>query len=263
MSITLPSRFGGRRAFVTGSSQGIGLATAQLFAREGARVAVNGHRPEALEDALTSLPGGPHVALPGDISAEDSVAAMFRTLQDAFGGLDILVCNAGIQTEEPSDSLTLDAFTRVMAVNVTGVVLCARAALHQWRAEGRSGTIVINSSVHQIIPKPGYLGYSASKGAVGNIVRTLALEFARHGIRVNGVAPGAIETPMNDAWTSDPAKREAVCRHIPMHRPGTSDEIAEAIAFLASDAASYVTGQTLYVDGGLTLYNDFAENWAS
>jgi len=180
-----------------------------------------------------------------------------------FGGLDCLVCNAGIQTPEPSETLSMAAFAQVMAVNVAGVVVSAREALKRWKQAGTRGSIIVTSSVHQTIPKPGYLGYSASKGAIGNIVRTLALEFARDGIRVNAVAPGAIETPMNDGWLNDPRARAAVDAHIPMGRAGTAPEIAEAIAFLASDAASYVTGQTLYVDGGLTLYNDFATNWAS
>jgi len=256
-------RFTKKRVLITGGSQGIGFATGALFAREGARVALNAPGRPDVETAVTHLPPGEHLALAADVASECDVVTMMDRAYAGFGGLDILVCNAGIQIPEASEELTMQAFNQVMAVNVGGVVACAREALRRWKAEQRQGVIVVTSSVHQTIPKPGYLGYSASKGAIGNIVRTLALEFARNGVRVNAVAPGAIVTPMNDGWTNDPQARANVSRHIPMNRPGEADEIAEAIAYLASDAASYVTGQTLYVDGGLSLYNDFAENWAS
>ncbi len=180
-----------------------------------------------------------------------------------LGGLDVLVNNAGFQTESATEALSMADFDGVMAVNMRGTVLCARAAIRQFLRQGRGGVILNNSSVHQVIPKPGYLGYSASKGAVGNITRTLALEFADRGIRVNAVAPGATVTAINAAWTDDPAKRAAVERHIPLGRPAEPEEIAGCFAFLASADAAYVTGQTIYVDGGLTLYADFKENWSS
>ncbi|MBV8697927.1 MAG: SDR family oxidoreductase, partial [Bradyrhizobium sp.] len=130
-------------------------------------------------------------------------------------------------------------------------------------ARGGGGNIVNCSSVHQIIPKPGYLAYSISKGAMATLTRTLALEFASRGIRVNAVGPGAIDTPMNAAWTRDPQKRAAVEAHIPLGRAGTADEIAAVFAFLASDDASYITGQTIFACGGLTLFGEFRDNWAS
>ncbi len=150
-----------------------------------------------------------------------------------------------------------------MAVNLRGAVLCATAAIRQFLAQGTGGVILNTASVHETIPKPGYLSYSASKGALGNVTRTLALEYADRGIRVNEVAPGAIATPINAAWTDDPARRALVDAHIPMGRAGGADEIAAAFAFLASDDARYITGATLTVDGGLTLYNDFRTNWAT
>lgn len=266
MSTTSSKRFAGQKVLITGASQGIGEAAAQYFARHGAQVAINGRKEDKLRTVLETLPkvaGGEHVIAAGDISSEEAVENVFQKSIEGMGGLDILICNAGYQIPSPSEDVKLADFEGVMAVNVTGVMLCCRAALRYWLKTGVKGRTVVNSSVHQLIPKPHYLGYSASKGAVGNIVRTLALEYASRGIRFNIVAPGAIVTPINDAWVNDPKQYEAVASHIPMKRPGNSDEIATAMGFLASEESSYITGQTLYVDGGLTLYGDFEHNWSS
>ncbi|GBR38426.1 NAD/NADP-dependent glucose 1-dehydrogenase [Neoasaia chiangmaiensis NBRC 101099] len=251
---------------ITGASQGIGEAAALRFAEEGARVAVNGRHEDKLRAVVDKLPkvdAGPHVVATGDMSKEDDVDRVMRTSLDEMGGLDVLICNAGIMRPSPSEDITLDDLNAVLAVNLTSVILCSRAVLKYWRSNDLKGSILVNSSVHQEIPKPQYLGYSASKGAVGNVVRTLALEYAAHGIRVNGVGPGAIVTPMNDAWVHDPEQYKTVSSHIPMGRPGEGREIADALTFLASEEASYITGQMLYVDGGLTLYADFQKNWSS
>jgi glucose 1-dehydrogenase len=197
------------------------------------------------------------------VSDEAEVERFVAEAAGTLGGLDVLVNNAGIQIFSSSESLDVRDFDRVLAINVRGTVLCARAAIRLFLASGRGGVVLNNSSVHEIVPKPGYLGYSASKGAIGNITRTLALEFAGRGIRVNAVGPGATVTPINAAWTGDPGQRRAVERHVPMGRVADAAEIAAAFAFLASEDASYITGQTLYVDGGLTLYGEFRENWAS
>ncbi|MCH4090002.1 SDR family NAD(P)-dependent oxidoreductase [Acetobacter sp.] len=259
-------QFENRKVFVSGGTQGIGEAIARAFARQGARVAVNGRNRDKLAAFLPTLPAvtsGPHLSCPADVASEEEVISAIDRVFREFGGLDVLVCNAGILSESPSEDVTHDDFMNVMNVNVTGVMFCVREVLKRWLNTGFRGSIVINSSVHQIIPKPAFLAYSASKGAVGNMIRTWGLEYASRGIRINGVAPGAIITPMNDAWVNDPGKYRAVSSHIPMKRPGKADEIAEPVLFLASEKASYITGQTLYVDGGLTLYADFAENWSS
>ncbi|MDI6651902.1 glucose 1-dehydrogenase [Gluconobacter japonicus] len=260
------NRFAGKKVLVTGASQGIGEATALRFAEEGAQVALNGRKEDkliAVRDKLPKVSSGEHPIATGDISKEEDVRRLMRKSIEAMGGLDVLVCNAGYQIPSPSEDIKLEDFEGVMAVNVTGVMLPCREAIKYWLENGIQGAIIVNSSVHQIIPKPHYLGYSASKGAVGNIVRTLALEYASRGIRVNAVAPGAIVTPINMSWINDPEQYKAVSDHIPMKRPGESREIADAITFFAAEDSTYITGQTLYVDGGLTLYGDFEKNWSS
>ena len=256
----------GMRVLVTGAAQGIGLAVARRFAEEGARVALNDRDDgPALAAACASLPGlaaGPHCAVPGNVADEAAVERFVAAAIAGLGGLDVLVNNAGMQIPGPSEALDIADFDRVLTVNLRGAVLCARAAIRHFLTQGR-GVVLNNSSVHEVIPKPGYLGYSASKGAIGSVTRTLALEFANRGIRVNAVAPGATVTPINAAWTDDPAARGIVERHIPLGRSAEAAEIAACFAFLASADAAYITGQTLFVDGGLTLHADFRENWSS
>jgi glucose 1-dehydrogenase len=268
-----PSRLAGRYALVTGASHGIGRAIAIRFAQEGAHVAINFVGPRAgADDTLARVQAASaerghgdrdHVAVEADIGSEAEIATMFETVLARWPRLDCLVNNAAFQKESPSEALDVEAYRRMLDVNLTGAVLCAQHALAHFVARGGGGNIINCSSVHQIIPKPGYLAYSISKGAMANLTRTLALEFAGRGIRVNAVGPGAIDTPMNAAWTGDPAKRAAVEAHIPLGRPGTADEIAAVFAFLASDDASYITGQTIFACGGLTLFGEFRDNWAS
>jgi glucose 1-dehydrogenase len=182
---------------------------------------------------------------------------------DGLGGVDVLVNNAGIQISRPSDELPVKDFDTVLAINLRGAFMCAREAIRHFLAEEKPGSIVNISSVHQLIPKPDYLGYSVSKGGMQNLTRTLALEYAGRGIRVNGVGPGATVTPINRAWIEDPEKRAQVEEHIPMRRAGSADEMAGVTAFLASDEAAYITGQTIFVDGGLTLFPSFLTPWSS
>jgi glucose 1-dehydrogenase len=263
----------GRNVLVTGGTSGIGQAIAVRFAEYGANVAINYLRqPEEAEDteekvhacvASVRQMGVRDVLVQGDVSKEDDVVSMFEDTVDQLGGLDILVNNAGIQISRPSHELSAEDFDKVIAVNLRGSFLCAREAIKRFLEAGMAGSIINISSVHQLIPKPSYLGYSASKGGMMNLTRTLALEYAAAGIRVNGIGPGATITPINRAWVDDPVKAEMVTAHIPMRRAGTADEMAGVTCFLASDDAAYITGQTLFVDGGLTLYADFREPWSS
>ena len=175
----------------------------------------------------------------------------------------MLVNNAGIQISRPSHDLSQADFEKVLGVNLRGAFLCARESIKRFLAAKTPGVIINVSSVHQLIPKPDYLGYSVSKGGMQNLTRTLALEYAGHNIRVNAIGPGATITPINRAWVDDPVKAKMVTSHIPLARAGTADEMAGVACFLASDDAAYITGQTIFVDGGLTLFADFREPWSS
>jgi glucose 1-dehydrogenase len=188
---------------------------------------------------------------------------MFARVLDEFGRLDILINNAGIQKVAASHEIGMAEFDRVLGVDVRGPFLCAREAIRHFLSRPGGGVILNNSSVHETIPKPKYLPYSVSKGALENMTRTLALEYAGRGIRVNSVGPGAVLTPINRAWIDDPKARAEVESHIPMGRAACPEEIASVFAFVAYDDASYVTGQTIYACGGLTLYPEFRTAWSS
>jgi glucose 1-dehydrogenase len=263
----------GKGVLVTGGTSGIGQAIAVRFAQHGANVAINYLRqPDEASDTEQQVhacvnrvqqEGVRDVLVQGDVSREEDVVRMVGQAIGELGGLDILINNAGIQISRPSDDLSSADFDRVLAVNVRGAFLCAREAIRHFLAEGKPGVIINVSSVHQLIPKPDYLGYSVSKGGMQNLTRTLALEYAGRGIRVNGIGPGATVTPINRAWIDDPVKREQVESHIPMRRAGTADEMGAVACFLASDDGAYITGQTIFVDGGLTLFPSFREPWSS
>lgn len=267
----------GKNVLVTGGSSGIGQAIAIRMAEEGANVAINyvGARAgaemteEEIERAVHMCMAeiehhGKHTTLVGaDVSSEAEVKTMFAHVIAELGGVDILINNAGIQVAASSHELGLNDLVKVLNVNLIGAFLCAREAIAHFLAEGKRGSIINVSSVHEVIPKPRFIGYSVSKGGMENLTKTLALEYAGHGIRVNAIGPGATITPINRAWVDDPMKREMVEAHIPMARAGEAWEMGAAAAFLASDDAAYITGQTLFVDGGLTLYPDFRTSWSS
>jgi glucose 1-dehydrogenase len=263
----------GKNVLVTGGTSGIGQAIAIRFAEHGANVAINYlRRPEEAEETEEQVhacvrkvqqEGVRDVLVGADVSNEDEVARMVAETIEQLGGVDVLVNNAGIQISRPSHELSSDDFDKVLAVNLRGAFLCAREAIKHFLAENKPGAVINISSVHQQIPKPNYLGYSVSKGGMMNLTRTLALEYAGQGIRVNAIGPGATITPINRAWVDDPVKSAQVTSHIPMPRAGTADEMAGVVCFLASDDAAYITGQTIFVDGGLTLHADFREPWSS
>jgi glucose 1-dehydrogenase len=268
-------RLQGRFALVTGASRGIGRAIAVRFAEEGATVAINYSGSEdAAKETLDLVreatarsgtdtnPDG-HLIVQADVGNEHAALAMVNDVLGGWNRLDILVNNAGIQSQADSEVHTIAEYHRIMNVNLTGALVCSQAAIRHFLSRPGGGTIINCSSVHQMIPKPGFIAYSISKGGLGNMTRTLALEYADQGIRVNAVAPGAILTDINNAWRDDPQARSNVESHIPMGRAGAPEEMASVFAFLASDDASYITGQTIYACGGLTLFNEFRTNWAS
>ncbi|MEA5506150.1 glucose 1-dehydrogenase [Halotia wernerae UHCC 0503] len=264
----------GKNVLVTGASSGIGQAIAIRLAQEGCNVAINYRKnPESAEDteemAMQKACGNiancgvRSLLVQGDVSQESDIVEMVNSVADQFGSVDILVNNAGIQTESPSHEVSTADFDKVIAVNLRGAFLCARETIKHFLSQNRPGVIINISSVHEIIPRPTYVSYSISKGGMENLTKTLALEYANQGIRINAVAPGATITPINEAWIDDPKKKAEVESHIPIGRAGTSEEMAAAVAFLASSEAAYITGQTLFVDGGLTLYADFRESWSA
>lgn len=262
----------GKNILVTGATSGIGQAIAAYFATEGANVALNYRNdPQKLDDTKELIDqmcsqvkgcGGRKLPVEGDVSEESDIIRMCNEVIEKLGSLDILINNAGIQTASASHEVDTADFDKIMSVNLRGAYLCARETIKHFLDRGNGGVIINVSSVHEIIPRPQYVSYSISKGGMENMTKTLALEYAPQGIRVNAIAPGATATPIN-SWAEDPQKRKEVESHIPMKRAGTPEEMAAVTAFLASDDAAYITGQTLFVDGGLTLYPDFLTPWSA
>lgn len=250
----------GRRVFVTGGAGGIGGACVQAFAAAGAKVAIgylgDVSPAQGLAEQVRAA-GGECLVLEGDVSDRNAVEEVFRRLDGTWGGLDILINNAGIDGPRAAAwQSDPDAWSRVIDINLKGAFLCAREALRRLIPQ-RAGVIINTSSVHETIPWSGYSAYAASKAGLGMMARTLAQEAAPHGVRVLCIAPGAIETAINkDVW-SDPAGRADLLKKIPLGRMGRPDEIAAMVVILASPAASYITGTTVYVDGGMTDYPSF------
>jgi glucose 1-dehydrogenase len=259
-----------KNVLITGAASGIGQAIAIRFAQEGANVAINyrdgrDKAESTLEMVCRARDGGPgkETIVQADVSDESDVKRMFEETLAAFGRLDVLINNAGIQKPAPSHDISAEDFDRILGVNLRGPFLCSREAIRHFLSREGGGVILNNSSVHEIIPKPKYLSYSISKGGMENLTKSLALEYAGHGIRVNAVGPGAVVTPINKAWIDNPKARMDVESHIPMSRAACPEEIASVFAFLASNEASYITGQTIFACGGLTLYPEFRTAWSS
>ncbi len=258
----------GQPALVTGANSGIGKAIALGLAAAGADVVVNYVvNPETAEEVAHAVEGMGRraIALKADVSREDEVTAMFARAIEHFGTLHIVVSNAGLQRDAPFAEMTLEQWNTVIGVNLTGQFLCTRAAAREFKRRGvvedislAAGKIICMSSVHQEIPWAGHANYAASKGGVMLLMKSIAQELAPYRIRVNSIAPGAIQTPINTAaWQTPEAYRDLMTL-VPYKRIGEPDDIAQAAVWLASDAADYVTGATLFVDGGMTLYPGFA-----
>jgi glucose 1-dehydrogenase len=246
----------GRVALVTGGDSGIGRACCEELAREGAAVVVADVGPlDAAEEVARSLPRA--IAVEIDVSDERQVADGFARARDELGTVDLLVNNAGIEMPHALVDMPLGDWRKVLDVNLTGAFLCAREAARGMLAAGRGGTIVNISSVHEQIPWKRFSHYCASKGGLKLFAQSIANELAPHGIRVVNVAPGAIETPINRDVLEDPEQRGAVEREIALGRWGRPEDVAHAVAWIASERAAYVTGTTLFVDGGMTTYPNF------
>jgi len=267
-TLDYPIVLAGQSALVTGANSGIGKAVALGLARAGADVVVNYVTNPADAEAVAheiEQMGRRSIAIHADVSQEAEVDAMFAKAIEHFGTLHVAVSNAGLQRDSPYDQMTLEQWNTVINVNLTGQFLCTRAATREFKRRGvdprisvAAGKILCMSSVHQEIPWAGHANYAASKGGIMMLMRSIAQELAPHRIRVNSIAPGAIRTPINtSAWSTTQAYEDLMTL-IPYKRIGEPDDIARAAVWLVSDAADYVTGATLFVDGGMTLYPGFA-----
>jgi glucose 1-dehydrogenase len=257
-----------QKALVTGASSGIGEACAIALGAAGAAVVVNylsdAAQANRVVEAIRRV-GSDAVAIQADVSNEEQVKAMFGQMIRDCGTIDILINNAGLQQDAPFHEMTLNQWNTVIGVNLTGQFLCAREAVREFLRRGvvpsvsaSAGKIICMSSVHEVIPWAGHVNYAASKGGIMQLMKSMAQELAPKGIRANSIAPGAIKTPINRAAWQTPEAESALLKLIPEGRIGVPEDVARAAVWLASDASNYVTGTTLFVDGGMTLYPGFA-----
>ncbi|WP_046180287.1 SDR family oxidoreductase [Domibacillus tundrae] len=250
----------GKVVVITGASSGLGRAMAIRFGQEKAKVVVNYFKNEADGEKVVKevqAAGGEAIHVQGDVSKEQDVKSLIAKAVETFGALDIMINNAGIENEVPSDKLPIEDWNRVIETNLTGMFLGCRESIAYMLDHNIKGTVINMSSVHEVIPWPHFVHYAASKGGVKMLTQTLALEYAPKGIRINSIGPGAIDTPINAGKFSDPKAKADVESLIPMGYIGKPEEIAAVAAWLASSESSYVTGVTLFADGGMTKYPGF------
>jgi glucose 1-dehydrogenase len=264
----VPKLLKGQKALVTGANSGIGKAVAIALGEAGAEVVVNYVRGEdSAREVVENISeaGSNAIALQADVSQEAQVQQMFRAMFDEFGSIDILVNNAGLQQDAPFDKMTLQQWNTVIGINLTGQFLCAREAVREFKRRGvkhevsvAAGKIICMSSVHEVIPWGGHANYAASKGGVMLLMKSMAQELAPFRIRINSICPGAIRTPINKSAWDTPEAYQSLLTLIPYQRIGEPEDIGRVAVFLASDQADYITGASIYVDGGMTLYPGFA-----
>ncbi|MEO8819776.1 MAG: SDR family oxidoreductase [Ginsengibacter sp.] len=263
-------RLKGQSALVTGANSGIGEAVAIALANDGANVVVNYvTHPENADAVVKKIEGngGNAIALKADVSKEEDVQQMFKQMFDKYGTIDILVNNAGIQKDSPLESMSLEDWRLVLDVNLTGQFLCSREATREFLRRGvvperscAAGKIICMSSVHQVIPWSGHVNYAASKGGIQMMMKSMAQELAPKKIRVNGIGPGAIKTPINVTAWDTPEAAEKLLTLIPYQRIGEPEDIGKVAVWLASDESDYLVGTTIFADGGMLLYPGFSTN---
>lgn len=255
---------------VTGASSGIGQGVAIAFGRQGANVVINYRSDEdGANETLKQVKdgGGNGIIVQADVGDEQAVRQMFEKALETYGRIHVLVNNAGLQKDNSFAAMTLDEWNQVINTNLTGQFLCAREAIRHFESQPAAGpeekavgNIIFMSSVHDIIPWSGHVNYASSKGGILMLMKSLALEVAPKKIRVNGISPGAIATDINEDVWSDEMKKKALMKLIPYKRIGVPEDIAKVALFLASHDSDYITGTTIYVDGGMTLYPGFVDN---
>lgn len=260
----------GQTALVTGANSGIGKAVAIALGNDGANVAVNYvTHPETADEVVNEIKsnGGNAIALQADVSNEEQVVKMYQDLYKAFGTIDILVNNAGLQKDSPLTEMSLADWQLVININLTGQFLCAREAAKEFIKRGvvadrskAAGKIICMSSVHQVIPWAGHVNYASSKGGINMLMQSMAQELAPHKIRVNSIGPGAIQTPINKQAWETPQALNSLLTLIPYGRIGQPEDIGLLAAWLACDESDYITGATIFMDGGMTLYPGFSTN---
>ncbi len=261
-------KLAGQTALVTGANSGIGAGVAKSLGQAGANVVINyvtkPDDAQAIVDEIKGY-GVDAIAIQTDVSKEDQVQNMFRQAVEHFGTLDILVNNAGLERNAPFHEMTLQQWQFVIDVNLTGQFLCAREAIREFLRRGprpdvsrATGKIICMSSVHEVIPWAGHVNYASSKGAIKMLMQSLAQEYGDRQIRVNSICPGAIQTPINTAAWNTPQSMNSLLTLIPYNRIGKPEDVGNLAVFLASDDSDYITGASIFIDGGMTVFEGFA-----